>query len=102
MDEIVSKKSVMGWWIFGIALVVIATIVFGALNYADIIFRTKMEREVFESSYQKKAGDAQQKRILQAQLAEIEQQLLDPKLDPQTRRQLKQQAAAIRVRLRAQ
>jgi hypothetical protein len=82
-------------------LVILMVIIFAVLNAAGIIFSTEVERRTFERSYQKKAGDKQRSAILRAQLAEIESQLLDPKLDPNTKRQLKAQAAAIRVRLRA-
>ena len=100
-DDIVTKRSVAGWWIFGLVLVVLAIAVLTALSYADIIFRTKVERKTYEESYQYKAGQREQIAIMRAQLAEIDSQLLDPKLPPETRRHLTAQQAAIRVRLNA-
>ena len=96
-----SKRSVFGWWAFGLILLVITIAVLTGLSYAGIIFETDVERRVYEKSYQYTAGQKQKIAILRAQQAEIQSQLSDPKLDSVTRRQLKAQRAAIRVRLRA-
>lgn len=100
-EEIISKKSVLKWWVFGLGLVVLAGVVFTALGYVGIIFETKVEREVYEESYQYKAGQKQKVAILRSQLAEIRMQLGSPGLDPAIRQQLMAKQAAIRVQLRA-
>jgi hypothetical protein len=101
MRNEVKKSRVARWWIFGLVLMVLTATVLAILNAGGLIFQTEVERRTFERSYQYRAGQQQQNAIMQAQLTEIEQQLLDPKLDPQTRHQLRAQAAAIRVRLNA-
>lgn len=100
-DFMPGKKTITKWWIFGLALVILAVVVFTVLGYAGIIFETKVERKVFEESYQYQAGKKQKIATLEAQLAEIESQLSDPKLPSDVERQLKTQRAAIRVQLRA-
>ena len=97
----VSKWSVTKWFVLGLVFVVVAAVALTALSYAGIIFRTDVERRVYEKSYQYKAGQKQKIAILRSQLAEIESQLFDPKLDPVIRYQLKAKQAAIRVQLRA-
>lgn len=101
MEKTVNKKTMAGWWIFGLALAVLTVVVFVGLSYAGIIFQTDVERRVYEKSYQYTAGQKQKIATLRAQQAEIRSQLSDPKLNAVTRRQLKAQQAAIRVRLRA-
>jgi hypothetical protein len=96
-----SGKMIFKWWFIGLVLTVITVIIFTGLSYAGIIFQTDVERKVYEKSYQYKAGQKQKIAALRAQQAEIESQLLDPKLDSTTRRQLKAQQAAIRIQLRA-
>lgn len=100
-DMIPTKGAVLKWWMFGLALVVLSAIVLGGLSAAGVIFQTEVERRTFERSYQKKAGDKQKISIWESQLAEINSQLADPKLDPAIAQNLKAQRAALRVRLRA-
>lgn len=101
-DELIpTKKGVFKWWALFLLLGILTAVVVAVLSATGVIFQTEVERRTFERSYQKKAGDRQRNAILRAQLAEIESKLLDPKLDPTTKRQLEAQAAAIRVRLRA-
>jgi hypothetical protein len=97
----VSKVSVTGWFFFILVLVIVAGVTLTALSYAGVIFRTKLERKVFEESYQFKAGQRQKISIFEAQLAEINAQLGDPSLTPGQKYQLKSKRAAIRVQLRA-
>lgn len=97
----VSKWSVTKWFILGLVLVVFASITLTALSYAGIIFRTKVERKVFEESYQFKAGQRQKISIFESQLSEINTQLGDPSLTPGQKYQLRSKRAAIRVQLRA-
>ena len=95
------KRTIFKWWAIGLTLAVLTSSVLAILSYAGIIFQTVVERKAYEQSYQYQAGRREQRNILQAQLAEIETQLLDPKLPAETRQQLRAQQAAIRVRLRA-
>ena len=96
-----ARREAKRWWFWGLGLVVVTAIIFAGLSAAGIIFQTEVERRTFERSYQKKAGDKQKIATLEAQLAEINSQLSDPKLDPAVARNFKAQRAAIRVQLRA-
>jgi uncharacterized protein YpmS len=101
-DELIpTKKGVFKWWAFGLLLAIITVCVFAVLSATGIIFQTEVERRTFERSYQKKAGDRQKISTYEAQLAEINSQLADPKLDPAIAKTLRAQRAALRVRLRA-
>ena len=51
------KREATGWWMWAIAMVVIAMIVFGILNALGFVGYTMLERKVFEESYQKQASD---------------------------------------------
>ena len=96
-----ARRETKRWWFLFLGLIVVSIIVLGVLSATGIIFQTEVERRTFERSYQKKAGDKQKIATYEAQLAEIESQLRDPKLDAATKRNLRAQRAAIRVRLRA-
>lgn len=96
-----ARREVKRWWYMGLGLVVVAAIVTAILSATGVIFQTEVERRTFERSYQKKAGDKQKIATYEAQLAEINSQLSDPKVDPEIAKTLRAQRAALRVRLRA-
>jgi hypothetical protein len=99
MDQ--DKKDFGSWWVWILALVILSVVALTALNYAGVIGKTIVEREVFEQSYQYTAGQKQKIATFQAQMAEIERQLASPDLDGQTRTNLEAQAASIRIQLNA-
>lgn len=95
------KREVGGWWMWILGLVVVTVLVFTGLSYAGIIGRTVVEREVFDESYQKVAGDEQRIATFEAQKAEIEGRLNNPELDETTRANLEAQLSAINIQLDA-
>lgn len=95
------KKYFGGWFVWAFFLMVVSGIVLTGLNYAGIIGRTIIEREVFEQSYQKKAADHDRMSTYQATLAEIQGRLLNPNLDTGTRANLEAQASSIRIMIRS-
>lgn len=91
------------WRVLGfviIAIIVLGGVVF-ALNSFGLLGRTVVEREVFERSYQRQASLKSRIATDKALLAEIEQKLRNPKLDEETRHNLKAQAAAARIRIQS-
>ena len=95
------RKEFGKWWLWVLILVVLAVIVFSGLRYAGIVTGTVVEREVFEQSYQRTEGLKQQIATWEAQIAELEGKLLNPKLDEDTKTNINAQISAIRVRLDA-
>lgn len=93
------KKIFAAWWFWILLLVVISSIIIGGLNYAGIIGRTIVEREVFEQSYQRSESLRTEVATYEAQLAEIRHKLSSD-IDSQTRTNLEAQASSIRVLLR--
>ena len=85
------KTEFAGWWMWVLLLVVISAPVLGILNYAGMIGRTVVEREVFERSYQYTAAVAAQIALYEAQLAELAAMPETPGL--------RAQKAGIRIRL---
>ena len=95
------KKEVGGWWMWILALVVVTIMVLGGLRLAGIWGQTALEREIFESSYQKDASDNRQTAIWKAQIAEIDTTLDSMAADDPLRAGLVSQRSAFRVQLRA-
>ena len=60
---------------------------------------TIIERKVFESSYQRSESIKSRIAIDRASMTEIEQQLMNPNLDENTRYNLEAQLSAARVRI---
>ena len=96
-----ARREARKWWVWALGMLVVTAIVISILSATGVIFQTEVERRTFERSYQKKAGDRQKIATLEAQLAEINSRLADPKLDPSVAQNFKAQRAAIRVQLRA-
>lgn len=94
------KRFVGGWFMWFLFLMVIAIIVLSVLGYAGKFTNTVVERKIFEESYQYKEARKGEVALFQAQLNEIETQLLTEK-DPVVRQELESKAAAIRVQLAA-
>ena len=87
-----------------IGLAVAAVLVLGiasswAIRSLIFVGDTIVEREVFEQSYQYTAGQRERIATFEAQLAEINAQLLRPDLPAGTRADYEAQAALIRVQL---
>ena len=82
-----------------LTIVVILSIIVFSLKSIGLIGGTVVERTVFEQSYQR--SEALKSRIAMdtAILAEIEQKLLNPTLDENTRSNLNAQASAARIRI---
>lgn len=97
-DELPNWKSLIA---LIVGALVVFTIIGWGLHYAGIIGDTYVERKVFENSYQYTAGQKKRIATLEAELAEIEVRLKDPKLDPTTKNNLEAQKRGIQVQLRA-
>ncbi len=95
------KKIVGGWWLWILLLFVVTIVVISALNYADILNSTVVKRKVFENSFQYSEARRTEIVTFEAQLAEINNQLLSDFLDPATRSNLESQRVAINVMLRS-
>jgi len=89
------KRIIRSWWIFFTGLIIVTIIVFNILNYIGMIGKTAVEREVFEQSYQKQAGDASRQRHYRAQLAHINSLLVSSPNDAQ----LKAQKAMLQIQI---
>lgn len=94
------KRFLTGWWMLILALVVLSSIVLGALRYAGFFTSTLVERKVFEQSYQYQAGKAAADSTFGAQLVEIQTKLASPDLSPDLRASLEAKAASIRTLMR--
>ena len=81
------KKEFGGWWIYVLVLLLISTVAFTTLRYVGVLGKTVVEREVFENSYQKTAGDSARLNRYQAQLAEINSRLYSTPDDADLRAQ---------------
>ena len=93
------KKEFGSWWMWVLGLVVVSIIVLTALNYAGVIGKTVVEREVFRNSYQYSAGKEQQIATYEAQLAELNSKLSNSQLDATTRANIEAQVSSIRIQL---
>jgi hypothetical protein len=93
------KKEFGAWWMWVLGLTVITVIALAGLNAAGMLGRTVVEREVFENSYQYTAAQKQKIATIEAQIAEVQQRLTSPDLDPAVRSDLEAQAAGLRVQL---
>jgi biopolymer transport protein ExbB/TolQ len=93
------KKYLGGWWFWIILLMIISGLILTGLNYAGIIGRTVVEREVFEQSYQRSESLKSEIAAYESQLVEINSQLSRSDLDAGTRANLESQTSSIRVML---
>lgn len=93
------KRFFAGWWLWITLLLVVSTIVFGALNALGIIGRTAVERVVFEQSYQRKAGDNAKLNTFIAEKASLESQLRRNDLSSAQRSDYEAQLAAINIQI---
>lgn len=89
------------WWVWALSLFILTAIVLSVLSYVGVFTSTLVEREVFEQSYQRREGLRQEIAIYEAQIVEIEAQLINPNLEQSTRTNLQAQLAVINVRLNA-
>ena len=88
------------WWYMILFLVVISAITFGVLGYFNKITSTIVERNVFEQSYQKKAGDSQRMSTYRAQLAQVNRRL-STENDSEIVKQLMNQKAMLEAQIQA-
>lgn len=93
MEE--GKKYLASWWLWILLLVVISAIVLGGLKLTGVIG----ERIMFEQSFQYKEARKTEIATFEAQLAEIERQLISTTLDENVRTNLEAQASSIRIQL---
>ena len=93
------KRDLGKWWVWILGLVLFSIIALSVLRYVGILGQTIIEREVFEQSYQKQAGDNQRNKAYRAQLAEINSRLLNPNLDVDLRNQLESQKAMLNIQI---
>ncbi len=96
MDQ--EKKEFGGWWMWVLLLLVISTVVFGALNYVGLIGKTVVERKVFENSFQYSEARKAEVATFEAQLAEINHRL-SGNINADARNMLESQASALRIHL---
>lgn len=95
------RREARRWWFWGIGLIAAAAIIFTTLNYAGVFGGTVVERVVFEESYQRSAGLERQIATYNAQIAELEGQLINPNLDDAAKANINSQLAALRIQLKA-
>jgi hypothetical protein len=82
----------------GVIVVLLVAIGLGT-RYLGLWGETRIERKVFEESYQRSEGLKAQIATDEAALVEIEAQLKNPGLDENTRYNLEAQARAARIRI---
>ena len=95
------KRYFGGWWLWITLLLALSILIIGLVGYVTIAGRTVGERIIFEQSFQRKAGDRERFRLLQAELANIEQQLKRTDLTEGQRANLRGQRSALKIRLQA-
>lgn len=83
----------------GIIVMLLVAIGLGT-RYLGLWGETRIQRKVFEESYQRSEGLKAEIANDEAVLVEIEAQLENPELDATTRSNLEAQARATRIRLR--
>lgn len=94
------KKYFGGWWMWVLFLMLVTGGILTFFGYAGKFTGTVVERKVFENSYQYSEARKGEIAVFQAQLDEINRQLLTEQ-DPAVRQDLESKAAAIRVQLAA-
>ncbi len=99
MDK--EKKEFGAWWMWILGLVVIAIIILSATGYLGKLTGTILERKVFENSYQRSEGKKSQIATYNAQIASLNSQLLNPKLDAGTIANINAQLKALNIQLKA-
>lgn len=98
LDE--DKKAFGGWFVWLLALFVLAIVVFGIVGAGGKIFSTAVEREVFEQSYQRSAAEEARYNTMKAELTGVETRLRSGgNLTEVQRSDLEAQAAALRVQI---
>ncbi len=95
------KKEFGKWWIWILLLIIVSISALSVTGYMGKWFGVTMEREIFESSYQKTAADSAKAKAYKAQLAQINVKLNSDTLDSSTRTNLEAQKAMIEVQLQS-
>ena len=88
-------------WVFVMFFVIITSIVFGIMGYFGKFTNTVVERKIYENSYQYSQGKKEEIATLEAQIEVLEEKLLNPKLNNETKREIRNQITALEARLRA-
>jgi len=95
MDQ--EKRYATKWVLWGIAMLIILSVVGFGLNAVGLFGHTVVERVVFENSFQYKEGRKAELTTYEAQLAEINSQLANPNISEDKRSTLEAQKASINV-----
>ena len=93
------KKSITGWWLFFLALLILSMGVLGATGVLGRIVDVVVQREVFERSFQYQESKSEQIATYQAAMAELESKLADSNLSDSAKSDIRAQLAAIRIQL---
>ena len=93
------KIQATGWFIWGLILFIVAIVILTGLSYLGVFTGTVVERKVFENSFQYSEANKERVATFEAQLVEIESQLMRGDLEEGTRKNLEASASAIRVQL---
>jgi len=80
-------------------IVILLSLLFFGMKAIGLIGKTAVERVVFEQSYQRSESLKSQIAMDEANLTEINAQLMNPNLDENTRFNLEAQARAARIRI---
>lgn len=95
------SMKILIWFIPIIVSIIVFYALFFGLGSFGKLGSTMVERKVFEQSYQRNEALNSALSTFQAQLTEIDKQLLNPNLDPNTKYNLEAQRSAINVRINA-
>lgn len=82
-----------------VMVILVLSIAGGVTRSMGLWGQTVVERKVFENSYQRSASLKAEIATNEATLQEINQKLMNPNLDENTRFNLEAQASAIRIRI---
>lgn len=95
------KKYLGGWWLWILLLIVVTIVVLFSLRSTGLVGYTWIERQVFEQSYQKQAGESAKLATFKATKASLETQLRRTDLSAAQRADFEAQLAAIDVQIGA-
>lgn len=95
------KRYLGGWWVWVTGLILLSVTVFWVANAVGLIGQTAVQREVFERSYQRQAGDAAKLSTFEAERAAIQSQLRRSDISPAQRADYEAQLAAINIQIQA-
>lgn len=88
-------------WLVVILFVVLTSIVLSLVGYVGKFTDTVVERKVFENSYQYSQGKKEEIALLDAQIAQLENKLLNPNIDVDTKRNIQNQLNSLKAQRNA-